>query len=247
MTTFTLSPRKAGIVLGILAVVMSALAVTGDMLERTFDDAPEREDGNPYIWPFARQFNFVQEGNIANFYQGLQLVLAAVLLLVIWRGKAQRREPQRSQWFVLGMIFIFLGVDEVAQIHETTIANTIAALRGKESDKTGWFWIYLPVLAAFGLYFIPFLRRLPRRIATLFVLSGSLYIGGAIVMEKFCNWFAKKYGDGLGYLFLDNFSEFMESAGIALFIYTLLLYLATTGEDVRFQFVQSPDPGRKDG
>jgi amino acid transporter len=152
-TTFTITPRKAGIFLGIVAVVMSALAITGDLIELFFDS---EHSGNPFIWPIARQFNFVEEGNIANFYQGLQLVLAAVLLLIVWRGKVQRKEPHRTHWLVLGCIFLFLGTDEVAQIHETTIANTIANLRHHESDKTGWFWIYLPLLAIFGLSYIRF-------------------------------------------------------------------------------------------
>ena len=235
-TIFTIQPRKAGIFLGILAVVMSALAITGDLLELTFDSDGAHSGGTAFIWPFARQFNFVEEGNIANFYQGLQLVLAAVLLLIVWRGKVQRKEAHRGHWLALGLIFLFLGTDEVAQIHETTIANTISALRGKESDKTGWFWIYLPLLAVFGLAFIPFLRRLPGRIAALFMIAGTIYVGGAVGVEKFVNWFAKTYGDDtVGYVLLDNLGEFMESTGIALFVYAILACLATEGNEISFR------------
>ena len=235
-TTFTLNPRKVGIFLGILAVVMSVLAVTGDILELKFDSGGAHGTSNPFLWPFVRQFNFVEEGNIANFYQGLQLVLAAVLLLIVWRGKVQRGEPLRGHWLALGLIFLFLGTDEVAQIHETTIANTIAALRNKESDKAGWFWVYLPLLAVFGLAYIPFLKRLPRRIAALFMVSGTIYVGGAVAMEKFANCFAGKYGDDtVGYVLIDNLGEFMESTGIALFVYAIVSYLAIEGTEISFR------------
>ena len=233
-TTFTLNPRKVGMFLGVLSVVMSALAITGDLLELHFDSGGELGASNPFIWPFARQFNFVEEGNLANFYQGFQLALAAVLLFTIWRGKARSGEPMKGRWLALGLIFLFLGADEVAQIHETTVANTIAGLRQDESDKTGWFWLYLPLLAVFGLSYIPFLRHLPGKIAVLFMGAGSIYVGGAIGVEKFVNWYAGQCGDdNVGYVLLDNLGEFMESTGIALFVYALVSYLAFSGTEIR--------------
>lgn len=240
-TTFTLKPRKVGIVLGLVAVLMSVLAVIGDSVELKYDSPDARSEGNTFIWPIARQFNFVEEGNLANFYQGLQLVLASVLLFVIWRGKVQRRETFRGHWLALAIIFLFLGTDEVAQIHETTIANTIATLRHHESDKTGWFWVYVPVLAIFGAAYIPFLRHLSGKIAVLFMVSGTIYVSGAVLMEKFVNWFAGKYGDDtIGYILIDNLSEFMESTGIALFVYTLVAYLAKSGTEIRFRLGEEP-------
>ena len=240
-TTFTLKPKKVGIILGIIAVLMSVLAVIGDSVLLKYDGPDARNGGSTIIWPIARQFNFVEEGNIANFYQGLQLVLASVLLFMIWRGKVQRREPFRGHWLALAIIFLFLGTDEVAQIHETTIANTIAALRHDESDKTGWFWVYVPLLAIFGAAYIPFLRHLSGKIAVLFMVSGTIYVSGAVVMEKFVNWFAGKYGDEtIGYILIDNLSEFMESTGIALFVFTLVSYLAASGTEIRFRLGEEP-------
>lgn len=243
-TTIVIQPRKVCIVLLIVAFVMSALAVTGTLVERAFDTSGE-EEGNAIVWAFARQFNFSQEANLANFYQGLQLVLASVLLGVIWRGKVQRAEPFRWHWLAMSLIFLFLGADEVAQIHETTVATTVVSLRGSETDKAGWFWVYLPLLAVFGLAYIPFLRHLPRRIAALFVISGSIYVSGVAVIEKLVNRFELKYGDtSVAYVLMDNLSEFMESTGIALFICALLLHLATNAEEIRLRITQTPGAER---
>lgn len=179
------------------------------------------------VWPIARQFNFVEEGNLANYYQGIQLLINCGLLLLIWSITRKANGPRCGHWLALTWIFLFLSADEVAQIHETTIAPLVAAARNNEEGKTGWMLVYLPLLAIFGLAYIPFLKHLPRKIAILFIVSGLIYIGGAVVFEKVANWFADSYGDdNAGYVLIDNFSEFLESAGQALFCYTLLSFLS---------------------
>lgn len=227
-TILVLSPRKIGIVLGIIAAVMSGAAVIGDLaMDRIHSDA---------VWPVARQFNFVEEGNFANYYQSAQLLLNSALLLLIWAVQKPAAQD-RWRWLVLAGAFLFLSADEVAQIHETTVAVLIAGARQNEEGKTGWFWLYLPVLAVFGAAYVPFLQRLPRRTAILFVLSGSIYVGGAVAMERVSNWVAETHGDQtVGYALIDNFSEFMESAGMALFAYTLLSYLAAEAAEIVLRF-----------
>lgn len=90
---------------------------------------------------------------------------------------------------------------------------------------------------------MPFLKSLPRRSAILFLLSGSIYLGGVVAMERVANWFAETPGDEtLGYVLTDNFSEFMESAGMALFAYTLLSYLAAESAEVVIRLRPETDP-----
>ena len=226
-TALVFSPRKIGLVLGIIAACMSVAAVLGDL---AMDGI--RSDS---VWPLARQFHFVEEGNFANYYQSAQLLLNSALLLLIWAVQKPSAQD-RGRWLALAGAFLFLSADEVAQIHETTVAVLIADARQNEEGKTGWFWLYLPVLAVFGAAYLPFLRRLPRRTAILFVLSGSIYIGGAVGMESIANWFAETHGgETVGYVLIDSFSEFMESGGMALFAYTLLSYLAAEAPEIVLQ------------
>lgn len=224
-TNLVFSPRKIGIILGILAVCMSVAALIGD-----FVAARAHTD---HVWPIVRQFDFIQEGNIANYYQSTQLLLNCALLLLIWSVKKQNQAAGRWHWLALAGIFLFLSCDEAAQIHETTVAVLVADAREQEAGKTGWFRIYLPLLALAGAAYIPFLRRLPRRTALLFVVSGGLYVGGVAGMERLANWAAETFGDeSFGYVLIDNLSELMESAGMALFAYTLLAYLAVESGEV---------------
>ena len=234
-TTLVLSPRKIGIFLGALAVCMSVAAVIGD-----FCTLKIHSDN---VWPIARQFNFVEEGNLANYYQGLQLLLNSALLVAIWSAKKQAGAVHCGHWLALAGIFLFLSCDEVAQIHETTVSLLLAGARDQESGKTGWFWIYLPLLVVFGVTYIPFLKRLPRRTALLFVVSGCIYAGGAVGIEKIVNWFAETYGDNTaGYVLIDNLGEFMESSGMALFAYTLLSYLAAESAEISLHLRGTADP-----
>ena len=238
-TNLVLSPRRIGIGLGILALCMSLAALIGDYV------APHVHNDN--VWPIVRQFDFIQEGNIANYYQSAQMLLNSALLLLIWAVKKQHRADGRWHWLALAGIFLFLSCDEVAQIHETTVAVLVAAARENEAGKTGWFWIYLPLLAVFGAAFIPFLKRLPRRIAVLFMVSGGIYVGGVVGMERVANWFAETYGDETtGYVLIDNFSELMESSGMALFAYTLLSYLAVECSEVVIRVRQELPGGPAD-
>lgn len=231
-TTVVLSPRKIGIVLGLIAAGMSIAAVIGDVtMDRVHGDS---------VWPIARQFNFVEEGNLANYYQSAQLLLNSALLLLIWAVQ-KPAAPDRWRWLVLAGAFLFLSADEVAQIHESTVAVLIAGLRENEEGKTGWFWLYLPLLAVFVAAFVPFLRRLPRRIAGLFILSGGIYIGGVVVVERIANWYAETRGENtIGYELIDSFSEFMESGGMALFAYTLLTYLAAEAPEIVLRIGREP-------
>ena len=234
-SSVVLSPRKIGIVLGLIAVGMSVAAVVGDVImDRVHGDS---------VWPIARQFNFVEEGNFANYYQSAQLLLNTALLLLIWEVQ-KPAAPDRWRWLVLAGAFLFLSADEVAQIHESTVAVLIAGARDDEAGKTGWFWLYLPLLAVFAAAYVPFLRRLPRRIAGLFILSGGIYVGGAVVVERIANWYAETRGENtVGYELIDSFSEFMEGGGMALFAYTLLSYLAAEAPEIVLQIGRDSSGG----
>jgi hypothetical protein len=86
------------------------------------------------------------------------------------------------------------------------------------------------------------LKRLPGRIAVLFMVSGTIYVGGAVGVEKFVNWFAKTYGDNtVGYVLIDNLGEFMESTGIALFVYAILCQIAHDGREISFRVSHAPE------
>lgn len=87
----------------------------------------------------------------------------------------------------------------------------------------------LVIVALVALSYIGLLRALPRQFLVLFATSGAVFVAGAVGAE----WIGSELGrHQLGndaswaYQLVVIVEEGLEMAGIALFIYALLLYIA---------------------
>ncbi|MFK5937894.1 MAG: hypothetical protein QM497_05785 [Sulfurimonas sp.] len=128
------------------------------------------------------------------------------------------------------MIFLFLSIDEMISIHENFTRITKLLV-----DTTGllyyaWIIPYGIALIIFILTYSKFLLHLPKNIMLLFILSGSIFVLGAIGIEMFGGEnveLMKGSNDSLHYAVLYTIEETLEMLGIALFIYTLLTYIKT--------------------
>ena len=171
-------------------------------------------------------FNIRTEGNIPAYYSSITILFASFLLGFISFFR-KVNGLSYSLWFILSIIFFYLSIDESVQIHER-----VGVLFDRNFNFTGylsWGWVipYGSLFLVFSaVYFFKFLPQLPKKIALLFIISGSIFVIGAIGVEMLA---AKNYNS-------DNFSEiinaicysieeFLEMLGIALFIYSLLLYI----------------------
>ena len=109
-----------------------------------------------------------------------------------------------------------------------------------------------------GLVFFGFLRRLPARTRFAFLLRGALYLGGAVGIDTLgVRWVMAHTEQNLTFVFIATVEEICEMAGVILFIYALLRYLADTygevrfllsapSEDARSRAVGGPDSTRSD-
>ena len=177
----------------------------------------------------AQLFNFYYEANVPTIYSSMAIYLSAILLFFI---ATNHDGLDAVYWALLGLIFIFLGVDETFQLHEKTgdyFRHNHTALIGVVVYP--WLVTYAIAASVFLLVYLRFLFRLPREIAWLFVLSGSIFVLGAMGMEWLGGMIWKDSEDGAGYSTMAVYSisytveEFLEMLGIALFIYTLLKYI----------------------
>jgi hypothetical protein len=125
----------------------------------------------------------------------------------------------------LGFIFLFLAIDETAQIHEKLIRSLRARWNLKGYLYSGWIIPYGVGLLALGLLYIKFLFELPKKTRILMVSSGLIYVFGAIVMEMISVniGFAHERNDkSVAYFITMTLEEFFEMFGSALFLFTLL-------------------------
>jgi len=200
-----------------LITVAGVLAVVLDQAQITDPIAAEARES------FVRLFRLNREANVPTWFSSSLLLLSALLLGTI--AMQQRSVDARfwRHWAFLALAFVFLSMDETAQIHEM-LARPTRYLTG-----VGGFlyfaWI-VPVgasLIVFVAAYARFLGGLPGTTRRLFLLSGSLYVAGALGMESIGSLiFTRVGGDCTAYELATLVEEFLEMAGIVIFLKALM-------------------------
>ena len=171
-------------------------------------------------------FSLNREGNVPSFYSASALAAASALLLLVAFVSRRQRLPHRA-WVLLAVVFSFLSIDEIASVHERLGDRLGAAINPSDLQYYNWPIAYGIAVLIGGLASVRFLLALPRRTAGLFVTSGALLVTGAIGFELISFSFAEAHGfDTLVYRMLYAVEETLEMTGVALFIYSLLDYIA---------------------
>jgi len=185
------------------------------------------------IYHLIRWFDFSLEVNIPTFFSTFIIMVSSILLFVI--GMTHKRMGNRyALWILLSFIFLFLSFDETVQLHERQV-HTIRNLL----DTSGYLyfaWIipYSIVLFILLLIYIRFLMRLPKTALILFLVSGGIYISGAIGMELISGNHAEQFGqNNITYYIYVTLEELIEMTGMSIFIYSLLSYIS-----IEFKFLE---------
>jgi len=168
-------------------------------------------------WLYISFFDLDEEESLGTWFSTMILLLAG--LLTLFHAKYRHGNSQRWHfcWWLLGIGFCVLSLDEVAGFHE--FVNTVV-------EDTHWTTFGAMLVLALGLVFLPFLLALPTPTRLLFLVSGFIYVGGAIGVEWATIWHQENdLLDTLPYNLWNALEEFMEMAGVILYIYALLAYI----------------------
>lgn len=163
-------------------------------------------------WYLLQLFDVNEEHNLPTWFSGFNLGITTLFLWIISREKKRLEDPQSRRWTILFVGFFYLFVDEIAGLHETV--NSII--------EPSWAWGGLVIAGALGIYFIPFLRSLPKRTFQQFLIAGAVFVGGAVIMELVGEPID---GDSLAYAMSTFVEEGMEIFGVILFTRAQLDYL----------------------
>lgn len=235
----TLSARTIFRILAVAAVALGLIGFGANVANS--------RDESDLVWPFARQFDFGEEGNFVNWYQSVTLFGCALLLAVIALAK-RRAAPRVLHWAVLAAVVAFVAIDEAAQIHDRTVNAFIAALTSTAAEKAAaphdsglfgstWMFVYLPVGLVLTLVYLRFFFALPRKTRWGLAISAALYLGGAVVVESIYEHVSAADGGETALSFaLDAGSETLEMLGVAVFAGTLVAYLAREVGGMSVQF-----------
>lgn len=199
-------------------------------------------------WGFRRLLNMSGEGNLPAWYSASLMLLAGALLAVIAIGKSAGRDPYRAHWWVLSAGFVYMAADEAASIHE--MLNRLArVLPIQDEGALGYPWVVVggSIVLVLAAFFLRFVTRLNPDIRWRVVLSGALFVGGAIGVEMvgarladaqalYTDPLWEERGDFTSqYMIAVSIEETLELLGIIAFIDALLRQLRMTHRSIRVE------------
>ena len=235
-----ISPGRIAQVLFPIALLLISISLLG-LYVRLFTDY-----GNlhRYVHYAVDKTSADAEQSIPTFFSVALMLMASALLWFMSVVDADHSAHfLRSRWFALSIIFLGLACDEATSFHELLSISTLHSL-APSSPYLRWSWVLPYGLLSLILFvvYIPFLRALPRRTAGLLVLAGGIYIGGAIGVEMIGSALHVAEGpDSLRYGLVAHLEEFMEMAGLIVFIYGLSDYLMRNQVFIALQPVRESD------
>ena len=193
-----------------------------------------------FVKSLSHVFNFDTEANIPTLYSSIALVFASILLATI--GVTYKNlKLSYIPWFGLSLIFLFLAIDETASIHEHLTLPTRDFLGTSELLFYAWVIPYGIALIVFIAAYSKFLFGLPKKTLILFLISGGIFISGAIGLELLGGREANLNGDGSAiYSFYYTCEEFLEMTGIAIFIYSLFTHIVEESESMKIEISKEP-------
>lgn len=216
-------PKKIFIVLAVISLLLAVIS----FIVR-FTSYYNIIEGNKIV-SLDKIFNVDKEHNLPSLYSSYLILFAAFILFAIYlleKNKPGAIKP--AKWLLLGLIFVYLSMDELEDIHERLGRYLRATFH-----TSGWMhYVWIVPFFVLGLivffYFLPFLRRMPFRTTKKFVLAGFIYAGSAILGDLL----GGKYIDthptnkfGMPYIIMYHFEETGEMLGMCFFIYVLLQYI----------------------
>lgn len=236
MAIYQISPNPLAIarILGAVAFLLVLASIGGQLLKFLL--------GHDYVQGLVSLFDLSSEGNIPTFFSELLMLFAALLLAVIAILNGKNKTPDVSKWIILSLGFLYMAYDEAFQVHEMLV-DPVRRLFGYSTFGFFYYAWVIPGIAlifVLGLFFLKFLLRLPATTRFTFLLSATLYIGGCIGFELIGGSYDELHGsNNLAYNMISTVEESLEMAGLILFIYGLLTYIADNYEGVLFDLIKN--------
>ena len=182
--------------------------------------------GTETVLKDLRHFALDAERSLPSWYESISMAASALLLgLIAALSRAVDRENTRH-WAILAVIFILMSIDSSVSFHEVSVAPLRQAFQFSGALYFSWVVLATPLVIAVGMYFIPFLLRLPASSSIRFMIAGALFVGGALGTEFLCGYVATTFGmETALYKAVAAGEEILESIGLTLFVIALLRHL----------------------
>ena len=160
------------------------------------------------------------------------------MLFIVAPNQHFLQKGRKKNWILLGRVFLFLSFDEVFQIHELFV---ISGLRQYVHPSLASIWVipYGILFVLFSCRFVPFFLGLRSPISVLSLVSGGMYVTGAIAVEALNTWLVRTgqiSRSGFYYEAISGFEELFEMLGIIIFMYAILQELQSRSGRLVYTF-----------
>ena len=188
---------------------------------------------NTFLVKILKLVHLDEEANFPTFFSSLLFIISSALLLFIGKSKSSS-EINPKYWIVLSLIFLFLSIDEIVQLHEkfSNVVHQKFQIGG--ILRFSWWIIYAVFIIAVSPFFMKFLAQLPKTIKRIFILAAVVFLSGSIILEIVGIYIYSTENDTKTYTFyiISSIEEILEMIGLAIFIYGLLKYVSLTSEKI---------------
>lgn len=187
--------------------------------------------GQDLIAKATNMFDLGLENSIPTAFACGNLLIASGLAFFLFRHNKSLGEPKAFYWMILSLLFLILGTDEVAGIHERV--SKLQEYTGRVFPVTedyAWLPYGVAFVCVVFVFFLPFLRQLKPHTAILMILSGAIFVAGAVGFEFLNGWLLFRESidsEDLIFYIIKLFEEGFELYAIALFNCTLFACLAS--------------------
>ncbi len=174
------------------------------------------------LYEIGERFNMDNEISIPTWFAQILLFIIALLFAFIYKNE------KRKEWLFLSLIFIFVSIDEGAEIHELMI-RPFQEILNINSGLFFFAWIIPVLIIVFilGIIFLKFFNSLPKKIKLLLFFSAFVFILGSIGVEAISGsyWQSINFAYDMNYRILNALEEGLENFGSIIAIYSLLVYI----------------------
>lgn len=200
-----------------------------------------QQTGSGGLVELGKRFDMDHEINLPTWFSSSLLLLCAFVLGVIALAKRAQGNRFRWHWAVLALAFVYLSLDETANLHELLIVPIRRRLGLGGFLYFAWVIPGVIAVGCFGLAFVRFLWNLEARSRWRFIYGGSVYVGGALGMELIGGAMADWYGfESARYIAVMMAEETLEMLGLIIFLLALIDYVKSHLSNICWLFDDGP-------
>ncbi|HEY3337824.1 MAG TPA: hypothetical protein VGK18_04935 [Propionicimonas sp.] len=164
-------------------------------------------------------FYYDLEGNIPTWFSSILLFLCAERAWQVASAARASGDRWHRHWRWLSLIFAYLSLDELVQLHEQVVVPLRESLSLGGVLRFAWVVAAVPLVVVFAIAYLRFLMAQPLWTRVAFIVSGVIYVGAAAGMEMVGALVVTAFGfQSLPYAAVSGVEEGAEMLGVVLFL-----------------------------